>query len=423
MALGAAAAVACASASRIAVDPATAADRARPIHARTLTLDAHVDIEPEFFQPGVPNYATGLPSTQVDVPRMVSGGLRAAFFSIYQEQEQDFTPPGYRRAHDVAMAKVDGIRRLTSELAPDRIGLARTAADVRRLHAEGKLVALMGMENGYALGGDPAALERFAALGVRYLSLAHNGHSQLADSHTGETEGYRWNGLSPLGRRLVAEANRLGVILDISHLSKPASLEIMRLSRAPVMASHSSARARADHSRNLDDEQLAAVKRSGGVVHVVAYGPFLKADSPERRAALAALASEFGLPAAGGRARTQAAVAALPPDRRTAYERRAADLDARWPPATGASVADLIDHVDYIVERIGIDHVGIASDFDGGGGIDGWRSAADTANVTTELVRRGYSADDIARIWSGNVIRVLERVEEVARSMPRKGLE
>jgi membrane dipeptidase len=419
----AASTAACASAPRVATDPARVLDRARAIHARVLTLDTHVDIEPTSFQPGAPNYATGLASTQVDLPRMISGGLRAAFFSIYQEQQPDFTPQGYQRAYAVAMAKVEGIRRLTSALAPDRIGLALTAADMRRLHATGKLVALMGMENGYALGEDIANVRVFADLGVRYLSLAHNGHSQLADSHTGEQEGYRWNGLSPLGRQVVAEANRLGVMLDISHVSKAASLETIRLSRAPVIASHSSARALADHSRNLDDEQLAAVRSTGGVVHVVAYPPFLKADSPERRAALGALGKEFGLPAAGGRSRTEAAVAALPPDRRAEYDRRAREIETRHPPAADATVADLVDHIDHVVKRIGIDHVGIASDFDGGGGIEGWRNATETVNITAELVRRGYSERAIAKIWSGNLMRVLERAERVAGELPRSGRE
>jgi membrane dipeptidase len=370
VAFGAGVAVACASVPPAVGDVARVIERARALHARVLTLDTHVDIEPEFFLAGQANYATGLTATQVDVPRMIGGGLKAAFFSIYQEQQQDFTPQGYRRAYDVAMAKVQGVLRLTTTLAPDRIGLARRAADVRRLHAEGKLVALMGMENGYALGEDIGAVRTFADLGVRYLSLAHNEHSQLADSHTGERDGYRWNGLSPLGRQVLAEANRLGIVLDISHLSKPASLEIIRRSRAPVMASHSAVRALANHSRNLDDEQLAAVKQSRGVVHVVAYGPFLKV-----------------------------------------------------PPAADTAVADLVNHVDYIVKHIGIDHVGIASDFDGGGGIAGWRHAGETLNVTTELVRRGYSARDIAKIWSGNLMRVLERAERVAADLQRSRTE
>ena len=280
------------------------------------------------------------------------------------------------------------------------------------------MIALMGMENGYALGEDLDNLKRFADLGVRYLSLAHNGHSQLADSNTGEREGYRWNGLSPLGRRVVAEANRWGMVLDISHPSKAANLETIRLSRAPVMASHSSVRALVDHSRNLDDEELKAVKANGGVVHVVAYPGYLQAESPERRAALAALAGEFGLPPGAGRTRTETALAMFPPARRAEYARREQEIQARHP-VTPATVGHLVDHIDYVVKLIGVDHVGISSDFDGGGGIDGWNSASETLNVTVELVRRGYTPSQIAKIWSGNLMRVLAEVERVAARLQR----
>jgi len=408
---------ACASLPR-GGDAAAVVDRARAIHARVLTLDTHIDIDPAHFLPGPPNYVTGVASNQVDLPKMERGGLKAAFFSIYQGQDDEITPDGYRRAYATAMAKVDAVRRLTTELAPDRIGLARTAADMRRFHAEGRMIALMGMENGYALGEDLDNVKRFADLGVRYLSLAHNGHSQLADSNTGEREGYRWNGLSPLGRRVVAEANRWGMVLDISHPSKAANLETIRLSRAPVMASHSSVRALVDHSRNLDDEELKAVKANGGVVHVTAFPQYLRADSPERRDALAALASEFGLPPGAGRTRTETALAMFPPARRAEYERREQEIHTRHP-VTPATVGHLVDHIDYVVKLIGIDHVGISSDFDGGGGIDGWNSASETLNVTVELVRRGYTPSQIAKIWSGNLMRVLAEVERVAARLQR----
>ena len=345
----------------------TVVERARMIHERALTMDTHTDIEAVHFTAAEPNYVTGHPDTKVDLPSMEEGGLRAVWFSMYQEQEQDFTAEGYLRPYNTAMDKVFAIRRLTSELAPSRIGLAVRAADVRRLAAEGRLVALMGMENGYALGEDVENVRRFHELGVRYLSLVHNGHNQLADSNTGEGDGYRWNGLSPLGREVVVEANRLGIILDISHPSKEASLQTMALSRAPVMASHSSARALANHRRNLDDEQLRALQANGGVVHVVAYSPYLV---PERF----------------------------------------------------ATVGDLVDHIDYVVGLIGIDHVGISSDFDGGGGIEGWNDASETFNVTLELVGRGYSEEEIRKIWSGNLLRVMEAVERVAAEMTTEAM-
>jgi membrane dipeptidase len=408
----------CASAATIVPDQAMIT-RARGIHDRVITMDTHVDISPDDFQPGQPNYVSGL-DNQVDLPKMEAGGLDAVFFSIYQGQQQDFTPEGYKRAYDLAMAKVEAIRRLTSELAPQRIGLAVTAADVRSIAASGRKVALMGMENGYALGEDISNVKKFADLGVRYLSLAHNGNNQLADSNNGQPDGARHGGLSPLGRQAVAEANRWGIMLDISHPSKAANLEVMRLSQAPVIASHSSIRALADVSRNLDDEELRALQRNGGVVRVVAYNSYLKVDppQPERQAAITALRTAFGLPATGN---INAARETLPPDRRADYDRQMTAIDARYPLPPRANVKNLVDHIDYAVKLIGIDHVGISSDFDGGGGIDGWNDATETFAVTLELVRRGYSEDEIGKIWSGNLLRVMAEVERVAARLQGEG--
>jgi membrane dipeptidase len=412
-------ALGCAGAQTIQ-DPVALEARARAIHDAVITMDTHVDIAPNNFQPGSPNYVTGL-ETQVDLPKMEQGGLDAVWFSLFQGQPGGggtFTQAGYDSAYATAMSKVEAIQRLTTQLAPTRIALARTAADVRRISAEGKKVALMGMENGYALGQDIANVKKFADLGMRYLSLAHNGHSQLADSNTGDRDGrYLWNGLSPLGRQVVAEANRLGVVLDISHPSKQANLQLMELSRAPVMASHSAVRALGDHTRNLDDEQLRALKANGGVVQVVAFATYLNVTPAERAPAITALRNEFRLTTTGNAAAQQAAVDSLPPARRAEFDRRMAEIDARYPVPPSATVSDLVDHIDYVVDLIGIDHVGISSDFDGGGGVDGWNGAAETFNVTRELVRRGYTEEEIAKIWSGNLLRVMEQVERVAAEL------
>ena len=397
------------------LDPEVARGRARMVHKRAIPTDTHVDIDPSHFTPNQPNYVSGLADTQVDLPSMESGGLDAVFFSLFQAQRDDFTPAAYVQAYNTAMDKVLAVRRLTSELAPDRIGLARTAAEVRRISGEGRLVALMGMENGYALGEDARNVGRFAELGVRYLSLAHNGNNQLADSNTGEVDGYRWRGVSPLGREVIAEANRWGIVLDISHPSKDANLQTMALSRAPVMASHSSVRALAEHSRNLDDEQLLALRENGGVVQIVAFPSYLTAPTPERQRAIRELQRELGLPGGGSALRN--AVAQLDPDRRARYDRQMGGIDARLPAPLPATVRDLVDHIDYVVELIGVNHVGISSDFDGGGGIEGWNDASETFNVTLELVRRGYSEEEIEKIWSGNLLRVMEEAERVAREL------
>src|SRR5688572_6049377 len=239
--------------------------RARAIHERVITLDTHADINPSDFT-AARNYTQDLP-TQVNLPKMIKGGLDAAFFIVYVGQGE-LTPAGYDDAYKQAIAKFDAIHRLTKEIAPDKIELAVTAADVRRIAAKGKKVALIGVENAYPLGTDLGRIKEFYDRGARYVSLAHNGHSQFSDSNTGERDGWMHNGLSELGRKAVAELNRVGIMVDVSHPSKQSMLQTVALSKAPIIASHSAVRALADHSRNMDDEQLLALKKNGGVIQV-----------------------------------------------------------------------------------------------------------------------------------------------------------
>jgi membrane dipeptidase len=203
-------------------------------------------------------------------------------------------------------------------------------------------------------------------------------------------------------------------MVDVSHPSKQSMLQTVALSKAPIIASHSAARALADHSRNMDDEQLQALKKNGGVIQTVAFNSYVKTPPPpsaERTNALAALKKEFALPAGGGGG---GALNALPADRREAYQKRLAEVDAKFPGPPRATVKDFVNHIDYIVKLIGLDHVGISSDFDGGGGVEGWNDASETFNVTLELVRRGYTEDQIGKLWSGNLLRVMAAVEKVA---------
>src|SRR5690606_34958122 len=216
-------------------------------------------------------------------------------------------------------------------------------------------------------------------------------------------------GLSAFGEQVVAEMNRLGIMVDVSHISKDAMLHATRISKAPVIASHSSVRALADHPRNMDDEQLLALKENGGVIQVVAFAEYVKVTPPEKREALARLREEFGI-----RGSVRRALEEMPEERRHEYERRAAEIEARWPRAT---VSDFVDHIDYAVKLIGIDHVGISSDFDGGGGVTGWNDASETFNVTLELVRRGYTEEEIAKLWGGNLLRVWRENERIAREL------
>ena len=384
--------------------------KAKAIHERVIALDTHVDIDPRNFTSDPRNYTQAL-DTQVNLPKMEKGGLDAAFFIVYVGQGP-MTPEGYDKAYKDAIAKFDAIHRLTEQIAPTKIGLALTAADVRAIAASGRKVALIGVENAYPIGTDLSRIKEFYDRGGRYLSLAHNGHSQFADSNTGERDG-KWlhNGLSPLGKQAIAEMNRVGFMIDLSHPSKQSNMQAIALSRAPVIASHSSARTVANHSRNLDDEELLAIKKNGGVVQTVAFDGYVKIkppDSPERAAALADVRA--AMPAGGPGAMTD--------EQRAQFRARMADVNRKFP-SPRATVADFVNHVDYLVKKIGIDHVGISSDFDGGGGVDGWSGADETFNVTLELVRRGYTEEQIAKLWSGNLLRVMDEVQRVAADLQK----
>jgi membrane dipeptidase len=444
------------TAGLVAQDDATTA-KARGIHERVMTLDTHNDISPNNFTAEC-NYTQDL-GNQVNLPKMIKGGLDASFFIVYVGQGP-LTPEGYADAYRQAIEKFDAIHRLTEQIAPDKIGLALTSADARRIYASGRKVAFIGVENGYPLGEDLGRIKEFHDRGARYMSLAHNGHSQLSDSNTGEREGWRWNGLSPMGKQAIAEMNRVGIMIDVSHPSKASMMQTLALTKAPIIASHSAVRKLADVSRNLDDEQLLALKKNGGVMQTVAFNSYVKvaSDSPERTNALDALRKEFNLPAAtplggggrggargagaaagapsaeanpctsgrSGRGRQGAgagrggrgnALASLTDEQRADLQKKLADVDAKFPPPARATVKDFVDHIDYAVKLIGIDHVGISSDFDGGGGVDGWNGADETFNVTLELVRRGYTEPQIAKLWSGNLLRVLDEVQAVARKL------
>lgn len=405
-------------------DEAALIAKARNIHTEVITLDTHVDINVANFTKAR-NYTQDLP-TQATLPKMRSGGLDVAWFIVYTGQG-DLTLEGYDRAYKNAVDKFDAIHRLTKEIAPDQIELALTSKDVRRIAKSGKIVAMIGVENGYPVGTDISRVKQFADRGARYISLAHNGHSQLADSNTGERDG-KWmhNGLSELGKQVIAEANQWGIMIDISHPSKEANKQAIALSKAPVIASHSSARSLANHSRNLDDEELALIKANGGVVQAVALKAYVNVEkSAKRAAASAAILKEFA-DNEGFTILERTAVIALPEAERAAYGTKLAAIRTKAAPtiaerlkaeAPDVDVKDFVDHIDYLVKKMGIDHVGIASDFDGGGGVEGWNDASETFNITLELVRRGYTKKQIEKIWSGNLLRVLDEVQKAARKL------
>lgn len=333
--------------------------RAQAIHNRIMTLDTHVDIPLNF---ATSEYDPLDADAQVNLLNMRSGGLDSVFFIVYVGQ-QTRSPMTYVDAKADALAKFDAIHRMV-ELYPDEIGLATTAAEARALFAMGKRVAMIGVENGFSIGLDIGLLEEFRDRGASYFGLVHNGHNDIGDSAQAQERfgdlPEEHGGLSAYGYEVVEELNRLGILVDVSHVSKQTMLDATRHSRAPIIASHSSVNGIYVHLRNLDDEQLLAIRDNGGVVQIVAFDTYLN----EGRGT--------------------------------------------------ASVKELVDHIDYAVELIGVEHVGISSDFGGGGGIAGWNTANETFNVTLELVRRGYTEDAISMIWSGNVLRILQAAENTA---------
>jgi membrane dipeptidase len=397
----------------------TLEEKARRIHESVITIDTHDDINVANFTDSI-NYTQRL-NTQVNLPKMDEGQLDVAWLIVYTGQGE-LTAEGYTSAEANAMSKFDAIHRLVEEYAPDQIGLATSSDEVRSLIAEGKKVAMIGVENAYPIGEDLGNFELYRDKGARYVSLSHNGHSQFSDSNTGEADGFLHEGLSELGKEAIVEMNRVGMMIDVSHPSKEAMRQMIALSKAPIIASHSSARALCDHSRNLDDEQLFWMKENGGVVQTVAFSSYLNTEKHNARneymqAIRTRLAADKGL-----EWYDRSELRNLDADKRTAFMSyyreivaEADELVANDPEApTGVTVADFVDHIDYMVNLIGIDHVGISSDFDGGGGVGGWQDASETFNVTLELVKRGYSEEDIQKLWGENLLRVLDEVQAVS---------
>lgn len=373
--------------------------------AHPFTLDTHADIPLNFATPAVDPLDADL---QVNLEKMRGGGLDAAFFIVYVPQTPR-TEQGYAKARDDALTKFAAIHRMTDELYPNLIELAYTPTDVERITAAGKLVAAIGIENGFVFGKDLAQLDRYYELGARYVTLVHDGDNDLArsarpDSKLGDgTESTA--GVTELGAAAIERMNQLGIMVDVSHGAKQTALDAMRLSRAPVIASHSGVAGVTKHPRNMDDETLLALRDDGGVIQVVAYDSYLRSQPDEEVAATRELRERV---VAGG------SIEQLTPEQRVEYDAGLAAIRKRWPRAT---VRELVDHIDYAVRLIGVDHVGISSDFGGGGGVVGWNDASETANVTAELRSRGYGDEDIAKLWGGNLLRVWRDVERVAAEL------
>lgn len=399
--------------------------KAKEIHEKVITIDTHADINIENFT-DTKNYTMDL-DTQVNLPKMKAGGLDVAWFIVYTGQGEH-TPEAYADAYLNAMSKFNAIHKLINGIAPEKIGLATTSEEVRKLVKERKLVGMIGVENAYPIGEDLSKIEEFYNLGARYMSLSHNGHSQLSDSNTGEEDDvWLHNGLSELGKKAVKEMNRLGMMIDVSHPSKEAIKQMFEISEAPLIASHSSARALGTHSRNLDDELLLLFKKHGGVVQTVAFSAYLDTEKHENFNAAQINIYKAEAEKEGFIVLERDSVRNMEEEQRNLYyaeyekiaERAIPEIEKLKESVPPVAISDFVDHIDYMVELIGIDHVGISSDFDGGGGIEKWENASETLNVTIELVKRGYSEEEIAKLWGENLLRVLDEVEAVADKLQK----
>ena len=378
--------------------------------ARPLTLDTHVDIPLDYMRQ--PRYDAGGDSVlQVDLGKMERGGLDAAFFVIYVGQGP-LTAEGYADAVAQAERKYSAIELLLAN-NPDRIRAATSPQQVRDNHAQGLLSAMIGIENAYSLGHDLARIDAAYARGARYLGLVHAGNNDLCTSSAPNVDKGEpaWGsagdtGMSEFGRAAVARANALGIMVDISHASDNCMRDALAASKAPIIASHSSARALVDHKRNIPDDLLRAIAAKGGVIQAVAYKEFVKHD-PARAAAEKALQEQVAKQA-GDVEYDGEKHDALP-----AMIEGMARIQQQHPLAT---LDEYLDHIDHIAKVAGIDHVGIAADFDGGGGITGWMDASQTGNVSAGLRKRGYSEADIGKILGGNLLRTWQAViDEAAR--------
>jgi membrane dipeptidase len=373
--------------------------RATRIHSSVLTVDTHCDTPMDFSRS---DFDLGVKHDEgcVDFPRMKEGGLNAEFFAVFTGQGPR-DDSSFNKVHKKALEIFNAIHN-NVEKNSSMAEMAYKADDAYRIKKAGKIAAFIGVENGYPIGLNISRVKQYYDLGARYITLSHSRNNDICDSST-DPKGAENNGLSQFGQEVVKEMNRLGMIVDVSHISDKSFYDVLKLSKAPVFASHSSCRALCENPRNIDDNMLQALKKNGGVIQICILSNYLKAPepNPELEAKLKELRGKYGdnsnLPDSVRR------------NMRTEYRA----LQKKYEKL--ASVKDAVDHIDHVVQVIGIDYVGIGTDFDGGGGIEGCKTVSDMKNITIELLRRGYSKTDIEKIWGGNVMRVLREVEKISK--------
>ena len=381
-------------------------DRQRKIHNSMLTIDSHSDTPLNIMRRGQNLSVRGdsrKGGSKIDFPRMKEGGLDGIFFAVYVGQGPR-TLEGNEKAKQTALTTFDSLRAVIKRY-PDLVQPVLRAGDLRKINKTGKLAIFLGIENGYVIGTDIGMIKTYYDLGARYITLCHSYNNDICDSST-DPDGPEHNGLSEFGKDVVREMNSLGLMIDVSHISDKAFYDVLELSKAPVIASHSSARALCDHPRNLDDKMLHALAEKDGVIQVCTVGEYLKElpSYPERDSAQQDVVSKYGN------------YYELPPAEQEVFLDAWFTVDSIFPPKL-ATVSDFVDHIDHIVQVAGIDHVGIGTDFDGGGELEGCYDVLEMENITFELFKRGYSEEDIQKIWSGNLLRVFREVEEKSRQV------
>jgi len=394
-----------AASCRTAKTSATVEEKARELHARMLTVDTHSDTAFSLLRTDWKIGDRHDPNTRgagkIDLPRMKEGGLDAEFFAAFVGQGP-LTPEAYVKAKDRALQAVEAVRKMTEEY-PSVIGLAVDPESARRFKKEGKLTAFIGMENGYPIGRDLSLIEFFHTKGVRYITLCHSSDNDICDSSTDRRDPED-KGLSEFGREVVAECNRLGMLVDISHASDKSFFDVLAVTKAPIIASHSSARAMCDNSRNLTDEQLRALAKNGGVIQICFLAAYVKTPPviPEREKALKELEAKYGN------------IRQIQDEALRTKARAEREAVNQTFPQVRANVQDLVDHIDHVRKVVGVDYVGIGTDFDGGGGVVGCDDVSGMIHVTEELIRRGYTDREIEKIWGGNFLRVFQKVIDLA---------
>ena len=380
--------------------------RALEIHDRVLTLDTHADTPLRMIEPGFDMSERHDPNesgSKLDYPRMQEGGLDSVFLAAFVAQDiRD--DDGNSRAKTLALQMIDAVIASAEEHA-DLATIALNPDDAYEIEKAGKRAIYIAIENGYPIGNDLANLELYYNKGVRYITLVHSTNNDLADSAT-DQKGPEHEGISAFGEQVVHEMNRLGIMVDVSHGSDDVFYDAIAMSKAPIIATHSNARAVTEHQRNMSDDMLRLMAENGGVVQLTMLSNYLRdaPDNPERDAAIAELRASM-----------------KPASQMTQEERQAMraafnEINQRFP-TPAATVQNAVDHIDHIVKVAGIDHVGIGCDFDGGGGIDGVFDASEVMNITIELVRRGYTEAQIEKIWGGNVMRVFREVQAIAQQI------